>query len=356
MTSFNARNKGIREVAKLAGVSTATVSRVANRSPHVLQSTQRRVRDAARSLGIELDRKDKPKVIAFLLSNREVLHPFHARILVGAEAACSMRGWDILFLMFRYHPNASWKDLHLPRLLQRRDMVTGLILAGSNSSNLLDCLLQRKTPFVVLGNNLISDGKESLFDSVFSDDIRGAYEMTRYLQSLRHRNIWFVGNTAYPWARRCLLGYERAMSEMNSTSHVSNIDSDDENLVGYLGTKLIFSRGEPVTAILGATDQTAQGIYKAAIELALNIPNDISVAGCNDTLGTVLHPSLSTIREFPELLGKTMVELLIRRIEKIDVAPEQVIIPIELVKRDSCQELALNGVKEGRVAVENHGS
>jgi DNA-binding LacI/PurR family transcriptional regulator len=281
--------------------------------------------------------------MAFILSNRSMLHPFHSRILEGAAAACADGGWDMLFLMYRYHANLPWKNLHLPRPLQRRDMVRGLIVAGSNSPNLLDCLQHRGIPFVALGNNLTGDNNQRQFDAVFSDDIQGAHEMTRYLQTLRHRDIWFVGNTAEPWSRRCLQGYERAMREMGLACHASSLDSNDPKEVGYLGTKLIFSRGEQATAILCATDQIAQGVYKAATDLGLRIPQDISVAGCNDTLGPLLSPALSSIREFPEQLGKKMVELLLRRIDNADTPPRQVTIPIELVKRESCREFLPKG-------------
>ena len=352
MRHLTGQDNGFREVAKLAGVSAATVSRVANRNPHVAQSTQRRVKEAAQSLGIDLERKNKAKVLAFLVSNYIGLHAFHARILDGAEAACAAYGWDLLYLTFQYRANVPWKDLHLPPPLQRNDMVTGLVLAGSNFPNLLECLQHRTKPFVVLGNNLVSDGQQRQVDAVFSDHIQGAYEMTRYLQSLRHQDIWFVGNTAEPWCQRCLQGYRRAMSEMGFACHESSVNSDDPKEVGYLGSKFIFGRGENVTAILGASDQVACGIYKAVMDLGLRIPHDISVAGSNDTLGPLLSPALTTVREFPEQLGKKMVELLLGRIDNLDVAPRQVTIPTELVRRDSCRELPSSGSwKEAQTVV-----
>ena len=334
------------EVAKLAGVSTATVSRVAHGNAHVARSTRRRVKEAAQLLGIDLEPKNKAKVLAFLVSNSKGLHPYQARILDGADAACAGYGWDLLFLTFQHQANVPWKDLHLPPSLQRRDKATGIVLAGSNFPNLLDCLQHRAIPFVVLGNNLVTDGQQRQFDAVFSDHIQGAYEMTRYLQSLGHRDIWFVGNPAEPWCQRCLQGYQRAMSETSLACHESSVNSDDSKEVGYLGTKLIFGRGQSVTAILGASDQTACGIYKAIMDLGLRIPHDISVAGSNDTLGPLLSPALTTVREFPELLGKKMVELLVSRIDNADLAPRQVTIPTELVRRDSCRELFSNGSRE----------
>lgn len=330
------QKKSLREVADAAEVSIATVYRVARGSAYVSRDIQKRVREAAEKIGIELNRKNKPNVLAFLLGNREMLHPFHSHILVGAEAACTAHGWDMLFQLFRYQANVPWKELHLPRVLQRRDMVRAVVLAGTNFPNLLDLLQHREIPFAVLGNNVRSAAMERQADAVYSDDIQGAYEMTRYLQGLQHRDIWFVGNLAEPWAERCFHGYERAMKEMSLASHVSSLESDNTPEVGYLATKSLLGRGETVTAIVGATDDTAQGIYKALREQGLEIPGDVSVGGCNDTFGSLLNPPLTTIREFPEHLGRRMVELVLNRVDHPDLAPQQVTIPIELVKRESC--------------------
>jgi DNA-binding LacI/PurR family transcriptional regulator len=341
MIPTKTRRKGLREVANLAKVSVATVSRVASGNTHVRQGIKDRVRNAALEIGVDLSRKNKPKALAFLLSNREVLHPFHSHILVGAETACASRGWDMLFLSFRYQANVPWKALHLPQAVRRHDTVRGVVLAGTNSTNLIDFLQYSEIPFVVLGNNVLSDGNERQFDSVCSDDIRGACEMTRYLQSLHHRDIWFVGNTVEPWSQRCFQGYQQAMKELGLAGRVSSMDSHDATEVGYLATKSLLSRNESVSAIVGASDETAQGIYKALRDSGLQIPRDVSVAGCNDTVGSLLHPALTTVREFPEQLGKTMVECVLNRIENPGAAPQQVTIPTELVKRWSCEELRL---------------
>ena len=74
----------------------------------------------------------------------------------------------------------------------------------------------------------------------------------------------------------------------------------------------------------------------------LNIPDDVSVVGCDDTVGSWLYPALTTIREFPEQLGKQMVELLLSRIANPDQEPQRVTVPTELIKRDSCRALRLS--------------
>jgi DNA-binding LacI/PurR family transcriptional regulator len=304
------------------------------------RAIQKRVREAAEKLGIDLTHRNKARTLVFLLSNRDVLHPFHSHILIGAAACCAAQGWDMLFVLYRYPANLSRKELHLPQVMQRTDVIRSVILAGTNTPNLLELLDHRGIPYVALGNNVVlKDSKDLKCDAVFSDDIEGAYEMTRYLQQLGHREIWFVGNCSLPWATRCYQGYCRAMEEAGFAIHLSEIDSLEDAEVGYLGTKLLLSSGQPVHAILGATDETAQGIYRVLRERGLQVPDDVSVAGCNDGLGGYMNPPLTTIREFPQLLGKRLVDLALERIAHPDLPIQQVTIPIELVKRASCAVL-----------------
>jgi DNA-binding LacI/PurR family transcriptional regulator len=228
----------------------------------------------------------------------------------------------------------------LPKVLQRRDLVRGLILAGTTSTNLLELLDHKGITSVVLGNNIIGEPKNLRNDMVFSDEIQGGLDMTRYLISLGHRHICYVGNTRQPWFARCFEGYRRAMEEAGLMHRQSSIDSDDDTEVGYLGTKSLLAHGEPVTAIFAGNDPTAYGVYKGLRDSGLRIPDDISVAGCNDTVGAWLSPGLTTIREFPEQLGKQMVELLLNRLAKPDQEPQRVTIPTEFIKRDSCRPIS----------------
>ncbi|MGH9431309.1 MAG: LacI family DNA-binding transcriptional regulator [Terriglobia bacterium] len=329
----------LRQLAKTAGVSLATVSRIINGSARVGGELQERVREAARELGIDLHQTNRSRTVAFVLSNREMLHSFHSRILVGAQSQCALRGWDMLFMSLQYPADVAAKDLHLPAVLRRRDVARAVILAGTNSQNLITALQDRGSPFAVLGNNLLGEAPKAGGDIVYSDDVQGAHEMTRYLQGLRHRHIWYVGNRRLPWLERCFRGYSKAMEEAGLEPHQREIDSASEQEIGYLGAKLILTRSDPVTAIFAGTDPIASGVYKAAADCSFKIPDDLSVVGCNDTYGDLLHPRLTTIREFPEQLGKQLVELVLTRIEQPDLAPRRVTIPTELVKRESCHRL-----------------
>src|SRR6201996_3893599 len=240
---------GLREIAAAANVSVATASRVLSGNTRVDRDIQKIVLEQAKKLGIDPAERDKTRTLAFLLSNRAMLHAFHSRILSGAEAHCAANGWDMVFLSFNYSAQVPWRELHLPRVLQRHDVIRAVVLAGTNSENLIKLLVHKGIAFVVLGNNVegeLEDLKNN--DAVFADDIQGGQDATRYLIDLGHRQIWFVGNTRLPWFARCYEGYRRAMEERGLAPQQSNIDSEDETESGYLGTKSLLTRGKAVTA------------------------------------------------------------------------------------------------------------
>jgi DNA-binding LacI/PurR family transcriptional regulator len=330
---------GLREIAQAANVSIATASRVLKGNTRVAPEIRKAVLEAAKNLGIDPSQRNKSKTLAFVLSNRAMLHVFHSRILSGAETYCAARGWDIVFLSFHYSPQAPWTELHLPRVIQRQDVVRGVILSGTNSTNLTRLLTERGIQFVVFGNNLIGDQDIDKYDTVFADDMQGSEDATRNLIGLGHRNIWFVGNTGLPWFARCFEGYRRAMEASGLIPRESSTESEDETESGYLGTKSLLARDESVTAIVAGNDQCAHGVYKALRDRGLKVPNDISVVGCDDTVGSWLSPALSTTREFPELIGKQMVELALNRIADPGHPPQRVTVPTEFIKRDSCRPL-----------------
>ncbi len=338
---FKKSKLGLREIASAAGVSIATVSRVLNGNSRVDSAIRKSVLAAAAELDVDLSQRNKTKTLAFLLSNRPMQHAFHSAVLLGAEAYCTSRGWEMIFQASNYPQQVLGKEFHLPKVVQRHDIVRGVILAGTNSADLLEFLARREVPFVVLGNNVLGEVEGPQYDVVFSDDIQGGRDATRYLISLGHRHIWFVGNLRLPWFARYYEGYRRAMEEAALTPRYSSVDSEDETDIGYLGAKSLLAKGEPVTAILAGNDPTAHGVYKGLRDCGLEIPSDISVVGCDDTVGSWLYPALTTIREFPEQLGRQMVELLVNRITDPSLPRQQITLPTELIKRDSCRALSI---------------
>jgi DNA-binding LacI/PurR family transcriptional regulator len=211
---------------------------------------------------------------------------------------------------------------------------------------MLNALREREIPFAVLGNNVIGEWDSSTFDAVYSDDLQGAFELTSHLIAEGHRDIWFIGDVELPWYARCAEGYRKAMSQAALEPRLSEIHSDDRQL-GYLAMRSIVSRGEPVTAVFAGSDQIASGVYEALRQLGLNIPDDISVAGFNDSEGSLFDPPLTSVREFPEELGTHLAEFVLRRIQTPDREPQLLTIPTRIVLRKSIKQLALRPLQEG---------
>lgn len=330
----------LKDLAQIANVSPATVSRVVDGNPSVDPAIRKAVLKAAEKLGIDLEdrRKGKSRVIAFLLANRDVLHNFQARVLLGAEQYCSKQNWEILFMSFHYAPEVPPEALHLPQLLSDRINARAVILGGSNSPNLFQALQERGLPFAVLGNNVTGKWEPENCDVAFSDDINGAYEATAHLISKGHRRIGFIGNLQLPWFRRCARGYERAMAEAGLTPECSDLRSDGTQL-GYLATKALLGRPERPTAILAGSDQVAAGTYEALFELNISVPAQMSVVGFNDTQGEFFSPRLTSVREFPEELGRHLAEFALARILNPLLPPQSITIPTQLVQRGSVRSL-----------------
>jgi DNA-binding LacI/PurR family transcriptional regulator len=338
----------LKDVAQRAGVSLASVSRVARGQTNVDTAIRDRVRQAAGELGVDLDLKHRngASMVGFILGNRDVLHSFQARILLGAERYCSSQNVDLVFLSLRYSPATPSRELHIPQILTQPSPVRAVILGGTNSANMIGALRERKIPFAVLGNNVVGPWEPSEHDCVYSDDMQGAFDLTSQLIADGHRRIWFIGDTDLPWFARCGEGYRQAMEKSGLQTRFSEIRSDDVQL-GYLAMRSILSRREPVTAVFAASDQIARGVYEALRNSGVSIPRDISVAGFNDTEAGLMHPTLTTVREYPEELGQHLAEFVLRRMKEPGREAQQLVIPTRVVVGDStaaCSVAAPSGL------------
>src|SRR5882724_3946496 len=176
-----AKKVKLSDIARIAQVSTATVSRLVGGRSSVNPETRDRIIEAALQLGFDLEKGRKSRIIAFLLSNRGVLHPFHSAVLMGAEAYCAEHDYALLFLPFQYSSSTRPEELNLPDILLQRKIISGVIVAGTNSQNLLTLLSRKGIPWVVLGKNVLRNHSEESSGAVSFDEVTGAYELTRYL-------------------------------------------------------------------------------------------------------------------------------------------------------------------------------
>jgi LacI family transcriptional regulator, galactose operon repressor len=327
------------EVARLAKVSVTVVSGIANGSAKVAPSVQSTVLAAARRLGITLTAGKRNRTVTFILGNRDTVNEFQSKVLLGAEVYCAQHNWDLHFISFRFDLATPLGSLRLPDALMRSNRPSGVILTGTHSASILAALSERKIPFSLVGNNIVGDWQPEQYDCVFTDDVRGATDITRYLIAQGHRSIWYIGNQRLPWFARCAAGYRQAMKEADLEPRFSEISSEDREL-GYLAVKALLASGERPTALFAGTDQAASGVYQALQESGIRIPDDMSVAGFNDTIGEVLHPGLTTVREFPKELGGHLAEFVIRRIHEPGLLPQQLVMPTELIRRESVRQVS----------------
>jgi LacI family transcriptional regulator len=327
----------MKELAQQAGVSVATAYRVVKQTAPVSPEREARVLKLARDLGIPIRQTGSSKVISFLLGNRPTLHAFHSQVLIGAAARCAESDFGIQFFPMYYPAGMSPKELPMPRNLQGRNSIDGFIAAGTNSQNLLDRLAETRRPFAVLGNNVLGEWRKDRCDVVWMDLTETSFQITKYLFSLGHSSVWFLQNSRLPWMMHCFEGYARAMQEEGLEPRSRDFFSEDEREAGYLAMKSLLGQGEPVTAVFAASDYVALGVYDVIREKGMRVPEDISVVGVGDRAEAAgLYPALSTLRGFPEQVGRHLAELVLNRIKQPHKEPQRVVIPSQFIKRDSC--------------------
>src|SRR5947209_10102164 len=188
----------IREVAQAASVGVGTISRVLNSSSQVSRETRARVLKAIRRLGFRPNAqarrilRRRSESVCFLLSNRDFLHPFHARILQGVESYATGMKQHVLFAALHYSAKTSADRIDLPPVLQEHGLIDGVILAGTIYPNLLQRIGSIHMPIVAFSNNVVGMNDQQQFDQVGFDDAEGALHSTRYVIGKGHRRIVFA--------------------------------------------------------------------------------------------------------------------------------------------------------------------
>ena len=220
-------------------------------------------------------------MIAFVLSNRNVFNSFHASEWWGRKLT-ALRMTAAPFSHRSIREQRSSPEPSPPNNFAGLECRLGGNCCRHKLAESLDLLTRRGFSLVVLGNNVVGEWRNDEYNAVYFDDIEGAYDATRYLQSLGHRQIWYVGNRRLPWFESRYQGYRRAMEESALPLLLNDFDSTDPGRCRIPGDQSILKSGESMTAILAGEDLAARGAYKAIQESGLKIPDDISVVGFND--------------------------------------------------------------------------
>jgi LacI family transcriptional regulator len=309
----------ISDVAKRAGVSTMTVSRVINHSGYISQDTLERVEKAIADLGFVPNalarslRFKQTKTIALVLT--DITNPFFTTVARGVEDASSENGFTVMFC--NTDESEAEEAENLNTLLQKQ--VDGVLLVPAGSSNeSINYLQERNIPVVVLDRR-VPDVK---VDTVRCDSIPGAFEMTQHLLDLGHRRIGLIsGPMKISTSEDRVTGYLQAM-------HAAGIEIDPEwihyglftQTSGYqLAQKLIKLKPRP-TAIVAGNNFIAIGAYAALREAGLHIPNDISLVTFDDLHSRlVLEPFLTTVDQPAYEMGYEATRLLLEYMSMSEV-------------------------------------
>lgn len=343
----------IKDVAKKAGVSVTTVSRVLNGSGYFDDETGRKVRDAVEALGYRRNvhwarlGRNSSRTVCFVLGNRQSMNSMHMKVLMACEETLHAGGYDLVFTRHSYA--ASERDPALPAMLDLEGVADGVILAGLHHSNFLRQLEARRLPFVVLGNNVTASADALRHDAVFYDDQTAIYEAALYLQRLGHHRVAFVGNIALPWFSRRWEGFRRAMRgkraadvDVTGDWQVGNVE------YGRLAAADLLRHEEPPTAILAANDEIAAGVWKELIHRGIGIPRCMSLLGFGDREEfSILEPSLTSVTVFPEQLGAALARMLLEKLANPGARPASATLPCRIVERSSCGPPALQFASAG---------
>jgi len=336
------------DVARLAGVSTATVSRVVHGQDRVRESTRTRVRQAIEELGYvpdgaaqSLSRRRKD-VIGLVCVEREVDHIdienvgllYYDEVLRGVEARIRHRNWSLL-ITFMQGDRADFS-----RMDALSGKVDGILIGeGFVAPSIIERLAAR-VPVVVIAGNPTSPGERAA-DVVAADNFSGsAAIITHLITSHGKRRLFHVDgppNSPDAGERRRALEYVlRGHPEcqlVGSTQGILSVRSGElagENLLARSGSAL-------PDAVVCANDQMAIGVLRAFAAGGVRVPDDVAVVGFDDiALGSLYDPTLTTVHQPMRMLGERACARLLDRISERDLSPAVELLPTELVLRASC--------------------
>jgi LacI family transcriptional regulator len=300
----------IDDIAKLAGVSKATVSYVINDKPGVSQDLRCKIKkiiedcnyvpnSAARGLAGE-----KTHFIGLVIP--DVSDMFYANIIRGVEKTSNK--YNYLLNLYTTHGEEE-KEQRVIKLINS-NMVDGLIImAYYIKDNFIDFLKNEGIPFVFIDYPT----KDEEIYSVVVDNESGAFEATEYLISLGHQKIAFLEGHEAAWDSRArFMGFLKALTANSIEFNPLLVEKGNFTREGgYKATKKLLEKGEEFTAIFASNDQMAIGAVRAIKEKGLKIPDNISIIGFdNIEASSIIDPPLTTVMQPIYEIGKKATEIL----------------------------------------------
>ncbi len=329
----------IKDVAKMAGVSISTVSRVINNSKPVSPEIRKKVLDVINEVGY------KPNEIARTLVTKKSFligvivtdlgDSYIAEMVRGIEEVGKMYDYDILLCSTYGDKEAEIKYM---QLLNRKQVEGIILISDILNQEIKEQMNEYKIPFVYLNRYFYEED----YPTVSIDDIEAAYEMTNYLIKLGHRDIAYVSNNENDHSLESLKveGYRRAIVENEECTENLYFTEGRSIDNGYEIAREIISFNEDITAIFCGHDELAIGVLNYLYDNNIKVPQQVSVAGYGDVkIASIFRPRLTTIKEPFYDIGAVAIRRIIKELkgEKIDM--NNIILPFQIQKRDSCAKL-----------------
>ncbi|WP_386686582.1 HTH-type transcriptional repressor PurR [Lonepinella sp. MS14437] len=330
----------IKDVAKIAGVSTTTVSHVINKTRHVAEDTKQAVLNAIRTLSYspsDVARSLKintTKSIGMIVTTSE--SPYFAEIIHAVENHCYRQGYS-LFLCNTQNDTKKIKN-HLEMLAKKR--VDGvLIMCAEYHQESIDLFNNfQDLPLVVMEWGIQHSNNDMILDNSFN----GGYLATQHLIENGHQKIGIIsGELNKTTAQTRFQGFEKAMSDAGLTLNPNWIQEGSfEPEDGYECMNKILEQQELPTAVFCCNDVMALGAISAITEKGLRVPDDISIIGYDNIHSSRFYaPPLTTIHQSKARLGERALQLLLERIHHKNTERETIEIYPELVVRKSVKNI-----------------
>lgn len=331
----------MKDIARLARVSTSTVSHVINNSRFVSEEIREKVLRVVKELNYTPSalarslKVNETKTIGMLVTATS--NPFFAEVMAGVELYCQQHHYNLIIAT----TNGDNERLqhHLQMLIQRK--VDGLLLMCGDARFSASSNLKIPLPLVVVDWWFT----ELNADKIFENSAFGGYLATKALIDAGHQKIGIItGNLTKSLAQNRLEGYKQALTEANITINPHWIvQSHFDFEGGILGMNSLLAQEEHPTAVFASSDTIAVGAYQAIWQAGLSIPHDISIIGYDDIeLAKYLSPPLSTISQPKSELGKLAVETLLKRIRSESTEFQTIMLEPELVIRNSIRHINKN--------------
>ncbi len=325
----------IKDIAREAGVSTATVSHVINKTKYVTDETRERVQLAIKKFNYhpnahaQMLALGKSKIIGLLVS--DISNPFYPEIIKAVEAAVIERGFDLILLNTNYDAKRAVEDVH--RLIQMK--VAGIVLMIAEFDEALIEIARRKKTNIVF-HDLGEVGEK--MSNVILDYAVGIEEAVQHLVSLGHKNIAHISGLHEIHSGRIREeAFLSAMKKHFPRSKAPKIYEGDFRFEGgRRAAYQMLQEKEVPTAVIVANDLMALGAMQEFKSAGLSVPLDISIIGFDDIAFAALsQPPLTTVCSPRIEIGRRAVEALMVTIDHPTQQGVEVRIPTYLMKRNS---------------------